>query len=477
MHLYPLDFAAIGHHVSVRFHEYISIGKLGTGPAAIRAAPISVMKHHPSSCRIRAQWHGFSACVLMLVLTVAGCASFSPMPTDETAYLGRAETQVESDVSVTVAVPTAQEASLIFSADLARRQMQAVWLEVENRGSVPLWLMSSGIDPHYFSPAEAAARFGGGVETAREREAHFLSLAFDSPIMPGEAQSGFVLVNLDEGIKVVDIDLIGRGVFHTFGFVVPLPDFRGHSDSVDFAGLYADEEMVDFGEDEDAFQQALASLPCCTTNKAGTENGDPLNLVLIGETEDMFGAFARRGWHPVEDTWSGAIWKTVGSFLTGARYRYSPISPLYVYGRGQDVGAQKARGTIHQRNHLRLWLSPMRFRGHPVWVGQISRDIGVKYTIKSPTISTHAIDSDVDESRGYLLEDLLFSQSVSAFGYAAGSGAATPEAPRFNLTGDAYWSDGWRVVVIFGARPSALDNIEYLEDWSDIGAAEVPAID
>lgn len=403
------------------------------------------------------------------------------MPSDESAYLDRAETQAASGVSVTVAVPTAYEARRIFGADLTRRQMQAVWLEVENNGSVPLRLLSSGIDPHYFSPAEAAARLESGEEAGGELEARFLSLAFDNPTMPGEVQSGFVLVNLDEGIKVVDVDLIGRGVFHTFGFVVSLPDFRGDSDTVDFFGLYGDEEIIDFGDDEVAFQKALASLPCCTTNKAGTENGDPLNLVLIGEPEDVFGALARRGWHPVEDTWSGAIWKTIGSFLTGARYRYSPISPLYVYGRGQDVGAQKARGTIHQRNHLRLWLSPMRFRGQLAWVGQISRDIGVKYTLKSPTISTHAIDSDIDESRDYLLEDLLFSQSVTAFGYAAGSGKATPEAPLFNLTGDAYWSDGWRVVIIFGARPSALDNIEYLEDWSNTGtgteAAEVFAND
>ena len=58
---------------------------------------------------------------------------------------------------------------------------------------------------------------------------------------------------------------------------------------------------------------------------------------------------------------------------------------------------------------MRFWLSPIRFRGNKVWVGQISRDIGVKFTLKSPTISSHVIDPDVDEARRYFVEDLGYS--------------------------------------------------------------------
>ena len=36
------------------------------------------------------------------------------------------------------------------------------------------------------------------------------------------------------------------------------------------------------------------------------------------------------------------------------------MSDLYLFGRPQDLALQKARDNIHQRNHLRLWLSPMR---------------------------------------------------------------------------------------------------------------------
>jgi hypothetical protein len=42
---------------------------------------------------------------------------------------------------------------------------------------------------------------------------------------------------------------------------------------------------------------------------------------------------------------------------------YSPVSPLYLYGRQQDFAEQKPRHTVHQRNHLRVWLSPIRYKG------------------------------------------------------------------------------------------------------------------
>ena len=63
------------------------------------------------------------------------------------------------------------------------------------------------------------------------------------------------------------------------------------------------------------------------------------------------------------------------------------------------MALQRARTSIHERNHLRLWLAPMRFDGKLVWIGQISRDIGVRFTSK--TITTHKIDPDVDETRSF----------------------------------------------------------------------------
>ena len=135
-----------------------------------------------------------------------------------------------------------------------------------------------------------------------------------------------------------------------------------------------EDEVGDY--DENGLRSALEGMPCCTTNKKGTEQGDPLNLVVIGDLEDVYYAFIRAGWDETETIYRASVLKTIRSFLFGGRYRYSPVSALYVFGRPQDVALQRERTSIHERNHLRLWLAPMRYEGHPVWIGQISRDNG-----------------------------------------------------------------------------------------------------
>ena len=122
---------------------------------------------------------------------------------------------------------------------------------------------------------------------------------------------------------------------------------------------------------------------------------------------------------------------------------------------------QKARDNIHQRNHLRLWLSPMRYHGKQVWVGQISRDIGSRLTIHSPTLTTHKIDPDVDEARSALAQDMAYSQNLAKIGYVKGVGAAPKSAPRGNLTTDPYYTDGLRVVLVFDRQPTSLAAVEF----------------
>ncbi|NIR32134.1 MAG: hypothetical protein GWN84_23095 [Gammaproteobacteria bacterium] len=410
--------------------------------------------------------------LLMLVLLgLSACARFDPRPIDEVALLERAKSRREGALEVTAAVPTIAEARALYGVNLAAKQLQPVWLEIRNETPQPQWLLMSGLDPEYYTPAEAAYAFRSAVAASKTVaiEQHFQALEFRNPVGPGETVSGFVLVNLDEGVKALDIDLLSRESFQAFTFIVPDPAFRADSAFVDFHALYRADEIVDY-QSETELRAALEALPCCTTNKKGTAQGDPLNLVLIGDADDLFPAFVRRGWHPTEQTWSGAVWRTIKSFLAGTRYRYSPVSPLYAYGRPQDLAGQKARATIHERNHLRLWLSPMRFRGKDIWVGQISRDIGVRFTTKSPTISTHKIDPDVDEARDYLIQDLAYSQALAKLGYVSGVGAASRSARRHNLTGDPYYTDGLRAVMVFEARPRALNDLDFFDDW------EVPAV-
>ena len=77
-------------------------------------------------------------------------------------------------------------------------------------------------------------------------------------------------------------------------------------------------------------------------------------------------------------------------------------------------------------------------------------------TSKSPTLTTHEIDPDVDEARDYLLEDLLESQKVAKIGFVDGVGKTDPDNPRYNITDSPYWTDGMRAVFVFTEKPTSL---------------------
>ena len=394
---------------------------------------------------------------------LAGCASTPSMPEWlGLDYKSRAVSRTEDSVRVSVSVLSAAESLAEYDVPLSLKGIQPVWIEVENGDDRAYWLMSPGLDPNFFLPTEAADVFAaGGQREAIERT--FKDLAFRNPVPAGAKVSGFVLANLDQGAKLVQVDLVATGAVKSFSFLASVPGFRSdyHAREVFSREFYPPDEIVEY-EDGDAFRAALEKLPCCATNKKGTRDADPLNLVVVGGLGDAFPALIRRGWQPTEQTWSGSVLKMAKSALSGARYPYAPISPLYLYGRQQDLALQRARDNIHQRNHLRLWLSPIRYQGKPVWVGQISRDIGSRLTIHSAYLTTHKIDPNVDEARTALTEDMAYSQNLAATGLVAGVGEAPADAPRKNLTRDPYFTDGFRAVLIFDAHPRSLAQIGFL---------------
>ena len=392
-----------------------------------------------------------------------GCAGYNPRPSSESLFLERTQTKVEDNVRVRAAVPDAAETRRIFGVDLYRRGIQPVWIEIENKAEQPIWFFPVGLDPMYFTPLEAAFlshfRFSNSANQKMDR--YFFENGKDIYVHAGSSRAGFVFTNLDEGTKAFVVDLVGEDrQIRTFTFFIPVPGLKIDHRKIDFKGLYPVDRWKNF-EDEKGFIEYLQALPCCTVNRDGTETGDPLNLIVVGSGEDVYHAFIRAGWDETETITAGSAWKTSISFLFGGRYRYSPVSALYVFGRRQDVALQKTRDTIHERNHLRLWLAPVQFQGNLVWVGQISRDIGVRFTIK--TIVTHKIDPDVDETRSYLFQDLLYSQGLSKFAFVKGVDAAPIGSPRQNLTGDPYFTDGLRAVLWVSSQPVAFEKVKFIE--------------
>ncbi len=401
---------------------------------------------------------------LIAVRIVYDYFNYKPQPFFEVPFRERIQSKVKDAVKVSVAVLSAEESKQVFGVNLAIHDIQPVWIRVENSSAKPYHLMSSGLDPNYYSPLEAAYTNHSLFLRSRNKiiDEHFQILGFRNPIAPGTSVSGFIHANRDEGTKLVEISLISKNETKFFTFFVPVPGTRADYHSVDFDRLYSENEIVDYDEDE--LRTALKNLPCCATNEDGTREGDPLNMVFIGSRDELAAAFVQRGWLHAEETYAKAVWKTIKSYLFGSRYRYSPVSPLYLYGRRQDYAGQKPRHTILQRNHIRVWLSPMRYQGKPVWIGQISRDIGVRFTSKAWPPVTHKIDPDIDEALYALLEDLAHTQKVMKFGWVEGVGAATRSKPRHNLTGDPFFTHGLRAVLMFDQRPRSFESIQYF-DW------------
>jgi len=406
--------------------------------------------------------------MLMLSLLCSGCASFNPRPPEVVGFERRAVSKTDGSVTVSVVALSEDEASDAMGVDLAHRGIQPVWIMVENHESIRFVIPPIVIDHDYFSPTEAAWQVHGfsGATNARI-DAHFRKLRLPLWVGPGETISGFVFTNLDKGVKYVSIECVGSGAVQVrhFTFLAKIPDLRidyegTHRQKPRWETAYKEEEIQNL--DEAAFRAWVETLPCCVLGGDRETPGGPLNIVFVGEGRILALTLARQGWHVTEEITAGSVWRTISSALFGSPYRYGPVSPLYFFGRYQDLAVQKTRGSVTMRNHMRLWRAPVNVNETPVWVGAISRDIGVRLTTK--TITTHKIDPDVDDARWYLMQDIFYSQSLRRFAFANGVGAATPENPRVNFTGDPYWTDGLRLVMWLSNEPVTYHRVES-ERW------------
>jgi LssY C-terminus len=400
--------------------------------------------------------------------------SYTPSSAART-FMQRAQSQSQDGVEVTLAVLDARESHQFFGVPMARRGIQPVWLRIVNHGATPYRLSLVGIDPNYYSSYEAAAanHFSSGKRLLsygllallflsliwllpvklfaawranRKIDAFFSEQALKlRPVPPGGAEEGFVFTPLDAGNKIVHVRLFGFDDTKEFVFTVSVPGLDADYLRHEFIELDSGEPLVEC--DIPALRVRLAKAPCATSNNSGSRLGDPANLVVVGEFATLLSAFGPR-WDLTETITLATCAKTFRSFITGWGYRYSPVSPLYLFGRCQDFALQRTRHSINERLHLRLWATPLRHQGLPVWLGQVSRDIGVRFTLKTWNLTTHRIDPNVDEARDYVVEDLFQAERIEIAGYVDGVGACEQNAPRRNLTGDSYYTDGKRAAVL-----------------------------
>ena len=97
------------------------------------------------------------------------------------------------------------------------------------------------------------------------------------------------------------------------------------------------------------------SVPSFTLTGDGLP-GDPVNLVLVGEMERLRAAFTAAGWTEADPLGLMSSWRMVVAFVFNRPYPAAPFSTLFLFGRGQDVGFQKAiDGSPRKRHHIRFW--------------------------------------------------------------------------------------------------------------------------
>ena len=396
------------------------------------------------------------------VLLITGCTSFDPRPLESPPYVARAAIQEQAGVRVRAAVLSAKEAEQEFGLPLAKSGIQPVWLRIENHSKRDYWLVLPSVDPNYFAADEVAYLHASSFHSSlNQRMADYLRTRRIGLLSrPGQVTEGFVYANRDEGLKYVPLVLSGHGNSLNYGFSFVIPDAPFDWRQVDLEKLYPTLVQRDLNEAQ--LRAWLDQLPCCVSNEAGTQAGDPVNLVVVGSLPALHAAFAAAHWDMTERVTVGSAAQMTESFLFDTSDLYSPVSPLYLFGRKQDMALQKARHTIDQRIHLRLWLAPVTSARQPVWVGQISRDIGVRFTEHSPTLTTHKIDPEVDEARDYLFSDLGLGGYLARVAFVSGVGETPANRPRPNLTGDPWFSDGLRVVLFVGEQHRSLQDLEFL---------------
>ena len=153
---------------------------------------------------------------------------------------------------------------------------------------------------------------------------------------------------------------------------------------------------------------------------------DPLNIAIIGTRTQITAAMKQAGWHTADNiTFKTAI-RTLLSTVYGWTYTTAPMSPLYLFGRRQDLSFQMdiADGRPGSRHHVRFWattydpdskenMHPLQWQHRQehlahdklLWVGAASRDIGVTF-IRHNAQLTHLVDSDTNAERDLITTQL-----------------------------------------------------------------------
>lgn len=391
---------------------------------------------------LRLQRSTFLLAIVVAALTVASCstAPYRSEPLGNVGVTQRAVEQQQGPFTVRASVPGRQEAERLFGIPIYDRGIQPVWLEVRNSADARARLVLTSIDPDYFPPYEVAwmHRKNFSKQGWRDMETYLHANALPRMIGPGQTVSGFVFTHPSTGTKAFNLDIYGTGeapTFEQFTFFVEVPGFVPDHREIDLRTLYSEDEIEDV--DNDGLRALLADIPCCTSNRDGSAQGRPLQVLFVASGKDLLRALLRAGWNETSYARDEA-------YLNDA---------FYLFGRPPDGIFRTGRDRKSERGELSLWLAPVRVDGEPLWVGQFKNAVGRRYGIGELFLGV-TLDPDSNEGRNFVLQDIWYAQALQHWGWSKTGLEVPREAPEQDFHGNPWFStDAYRAVLWVSGRP------------------------
>jgi len=225
-------------------------------------------------------------CVAAAAATFLNALRFDPDPSADASFITRAQQKSVPGITVSASALGERESRQSFGEDLAKYNIQPVWLSIANETDHQLVFLPITMDADYYSPYEVSYRFHGAFSfaTNRARDAFFLGRQIAGILPPHSTTTGFVYGQLDAGIKYAHIVISGKDRLETFDFALPVPGPSFVGTGIRAEQLYPGRKIEDL--ELDSLRATLAEQHCCTTNADATRNGDPLNIVIIESKQD-----------------------------------------------------------------------------------------------------------------------------------------------------------------------------------------------
>ena len=396
--------------------------------------------------------HSKSTGLLISVLILLAACSVTPYktgPLNVDALRQRAEVQTFGPITVKAAVPGAGESKALFGVPLYDHDIQPVWLEIANRSDERVRFALVSVDPDYYSPLEVSytLRSGFSKEARAAMDERFHSSGIKRFVEPGKIISGFVFTHLSPGTKSFNVDLFGLTTQQNFAFFIQVPGFKPDHATVDFEQLYTQDKVRVLTTED--FRDSLSELPGYTANSDGKPNGLPVNVVIVADGIDVLRALLRADWYE----------STVGSSVETS----SGQGAYYLYGRKPDAVFRIQRNNSVDRNELRLWLAPRLVDGETVWLGQVTNFVGQRSYIEKVFFGAH-LDPDVDEARGFLLQNIWYSQGLQSFAWSDTGKQVLFDQPGTDFNNNPFFTDGFRAVLWLSGTPYSMLDTARL-DW------------